>query len=300
MKKWICLVLAAVFLFSFAGCQQEPAHTDPSITATGPKPAAFLELPTERMELIEETWRENTYFGYQDDQAFCTINSAVDGIRYYGSYEIPGMYGSETCDIVYIPCKTLPVASQITLGGHTFRSRTAFGLYVFNSTELKSLGITMNTLHPLAGRVETESGISQVPADVLATAAALHREYEIWLYGSELAQMPQPEPDKSMSRLQASWLIWHGSVPTFDSPYGSRYYGTYSGFDIVFEPTMLTVVTTQVIGGMRFTYGSSFVLYAHKDGRFHELGDICERGLITAEEIAQICEVHYQYNPGWK
>lgn len=296
MKKWISFLLATVLLFSLVGCKQEPVETQPSTTATGPKPASFLELSAERKALIEEAWHEKTSFGYQDDQVFCSLNSAVDGIRYYGSYEIESSRGTQTIDILYIPCKTLPVASQITLGGHTFRSRMAFGLYVFSSTELESLGFTMNTLYPLADRVETENGISQVPEDVLAAAAALHREYEIWLYGSELAEMPEHDPDEAMMRLQASWLMWMGHVPNF----GDSYYGTYSGYDIVFEPTMLAVVTTMEIGGVEFTCGSSFVLYAHKDGQFHMLRDIYNQGLITAEEITQIGQAHRKYNPGWE
>lgn len=296
MKKWIRFLLATVLLFSLMGCKQGPVETQPATTATGPKPASFLELSAERKTLIEEAWHEKTSFGYRDDQVFCSLNSAVGGIRYYGSYEVEGLYGPETRDIVYIPCKTLPVASQITLGGHTFRSRRAFGLYVFSSSELQSLGVTVNAFYPLADVVETESGISQVPDDVLAAAAVLHREYEIWLYGSELAEMPEQNPDQAMLRLQASWLMYMGHVPNFDSQYGDRYYGTYSGYDIVFQPTMLTVMTTKEIAGVKFTYGSSFVLYAHKDGRFYMLEDIYDQGLITAKEIEKIGKAHNKNN----
>lgn len=304
MRIWTCLLLAAVLIFTLTACKYDARRTNATTNAsteattlpTGPKPTAFQQLTAERMALIEETWHEKTSFGYQDNQVFCSLDSAADGIRYYGSYEIENSRGTQTIDILYIPCKTLPVASQITLGGYTFRSRTAFALYVFSSTELESLGVTMNTFYPLADRVETESGISQVPEDVLAAAAALHREYEIWLYGSELAEMPQDPPDDRMMRLQASWLMWMGHVPNF----GDSYYGTYSGYDIVFQPTMLAVVTTMEIGGVEFTYGSSFILYAHKDGRFHMLRDVYEQGLITAEEIAQIGQAHRKYNPGWE
>lgn len=73
---------------------------------------------------------------------------------------------------------------------------------------------------------------------------------------------------------------------------GVRYYGTYEGYDIVFQQTQLTAVTTKTIAGQAFTHGSSFVLYAHKDGNLLMLSDVYEDGLISKESISFAREYH--------
>ena len=77
-------------------------------------------------------------------------------------------------------------------------------------------------------------------------------------------------------------------------PFGYRYYGTYEGYDIVFQATQLTAATTKAIAGQAFTHSSSFILYAHKDGNLLMLSDVYEDGLISKESIVAAREYHNQ------
>ena len=77
-------------------------------------------------------------------------------------------------------------------------------------------------------------------------------------------------------------------------PFGYRYYGTYEGYDIVFQATQLTAATTKAIAGQAFTHSSSFILYAHKDGNLLMLSDVYKDGLISKESITAAREYHNQ------
>lgn len=83
---------------------------------------------------------------------------------------------------------------------------------------------------------------------------------------------------------------WYGNK----GPCDYRYYGTYEGYDVVFQQTWQAAVTTKTIAGQAFTHGSSFILYAHKDGNLLMLSDVYEDGLISKESIAAAREYHNQ------
>ncbi len=308
MKKLTCILLSTLLLISLAGCQSSQKHnettvtkptvTEPAVTQPSiPKPDV-LELDAERQNLIQSEWHEShqARCGFTNDVAFCDLENRVDGIRYYGSFTRENYDGQVlTFDILYIPCESLPVASQFTIGEHTLRSRTGFGLYVFVSQHLSSLDITMNTFYPLANYVNSETGAPTIESDVLAVAVKMHSAYETYLYGSELSELPEEDPADSLLRLKAAWLLNRGTVPTFGERFGSRYYGTFGGYEIVFEPGQLTWVETQVIGGESFTYSYSFQLYAYKDWKFHKLKDVYDGGLISQDDIAEIAQIHREW-----
>ena len=83
---------------------------------------------------------------------------------------------------------------------------------------------------------------------------------------------------------------WYGNK----GPCDYRYYGTHEGYDVVFQQTQQAAVTTKTIAGQAFTHGSSFILYAHKDGNLLMLSDVYEDGLISKESIAAAREYHNQ------
>ena len=83
---------------------------------------------------------------------------------------------------------------------------------------------------------------------------------------------------------------WYGNI----GPCDYRYYGTYEGYDVVFQQTWQAAVTTKTIAGQAFTHGSSFILYAHKDGNLLMLSDVYEDGLISKESIVAAREYHNQ------
>lgn len=305
MKRFFHILLALLLLLSLAACQVSPENTEPTGTepnATEPTQARypfFPQLEEEKMALILTAWQEGARYGFPENMTFCDIDTKTDGIRYYDSFTGPD---GTVYDIVYVPCPGLAVASQISISSsvgegkdmtHTFRSRSGFGLYVFYTQHYEALDVTAHYFHPLA---DTE--YASIPALIISRAAKLHSEYEKWFYGSELTELPEADPGQQLQRLQASYLMRWGVVPSFQEFYGPFYYGTYSGYDIVLEPTGLTWIEAQVIGNEEFVFGSSFILYAHKDGQFHKLKDIYEAGMISDEELAQIAQAHRERRNG--
>jgi len=74
----------------------------------------------------------------------------------------------------------------------------------------------------------------------------------------------------------------------------TRYYGTENGYIILFklENVLLGNETGQTIAGYRFKNGNGRILnfYAYKDGKFIELEDAYEQGLISKDMIKTIWE----------
>ena len=71
-----------------------------------------------------------------------------------------------------------------------------------------------------------------------------------------------------------------------------RYYGTESGYAIVFIPTALPIETNIVIGEYAFSHPSGFALMAYRQGSFTKLNDIYEQGLISDDTIRAAWEKH--------
>ena len=217
---------------------------------------------------------------------FCDPEEGIDGIRYYGSFTWKYNSGkSDTYDILFVPCKNLPVASEFTLEGHTFRSRNSFCLYIYSAS---------STLYPLTTFVEEMAPAYTIEEDVLVRAVELHAEYESALYGSVLTEMPQEKPADNLLRVKAAYLMNIGSVPRFGEPDGERYYGNFSGYDIVFMiwPTDMNATLTGTIGGQTFYYHRYFSLFAIKDWQLEELAVVFKEGHISQEDIVQLAKIH--------
>ena len=75
---------------------------------------------------------------------------------------------------------------------------------------------------------------------------------------------------------------------------GVHYYGTYSGYDILFISGNLAVISEETIGSKTFTHNSSMALYAHKDGHFYLLRDLYESGNFSNGYIVTIYERHVE------
>lgn len=76
---------------------------------------------------------------------------------------------------------------------------------------------------------------------------------------------------------------------------GLRYYGSYDGFDVLFNATDSATATSQQIGNAEFAHSGSFVLYAYADGQLRPLDEIFDEGLITEEALSLIATLHEQY-----
>ena len=75
-----------------------------------------------------------------------------------------------------------------------------------------------------------------------------------------------------------------------------RYYGTFNGYVILFSPGQTAVMTSQEIGGEKFDYTSSFVIYGYKNGQFQNLSELFETGIVDADDIVGIAKAHKKYN----
>lgn len=74
--------------------------------------------------------------------------------------------------------------------------------------------------------------------------------------------------------------------------WGHRYYGSDNGYDILFGGGQMTASTTKYIAGKEFAYGSSFNLYAYKDGVIMDLDKAYTDGLISEEAIERAVQYH--------
>lgn len=80
--------------------------------------------------------------------------------------------------------------------------------------------------------------------------------------------------------------------------HGIRYYGTFSGYDIILVPIYMNQLPGghRVIGGYHFWCEEVFQLYAYKDDTLVHLTDAYEDRLLTKTQIAQIHQCFEQYN----
>ena len=298
MIRSISLMLVAVFCLSLLlGCSRSGIVTPPQDgpEETGTANASLPSLSAERMAKIEAEWKQSKLCDWAKNAVFCQPDSKQDGIRYYGSYTITTPDESVTYDILYLSCDTLPVPSEITLGGYTFRSRTAFSLLIFSSRKLEALGIEMSVFSPLTMHGQPEGGDGAMRDEVrtaLATAVELHNTYETRFYGSYLKKLPAQQSDSGEMQMQAAWLVHNGSLPQFSEHGLLRYYGHFDGFGIVFQETNLQALSGITIAGRKFSHNTSFVLYAFANGSFIPLEEAYENNLISAKSVWAIADAH--------
>ena len=112
--------------------------------------------------------------------------------------------------------------------------------------------------------------------------------------------------DAEKQQIEAAWLREMGySLPQWcqgeekGGPCGGvHYYGTYKGYDILFISGDLAVIGTETIGEITFTHASNMSLYAHKDGQFYLLRDLCEAGDFNYGYLHTIYERHTECQQG--
>ena len=74
-----------------------------------------------------------------------------------------------------------------------------------------------------------------------------------------------------------------------------RYYGTENGYAFIFVKGVLTTYYTIEIGPKLFRSGSSFELFAYKDGTFIKLKDAYDQGLVSLDAIEDARLIHREY-----
>ena len=70
------------------------------------------------------------------------------------------------------------------------------------------------------------------------------------------------------------------------------FYGEYNGAYVMFIDTpylaYLDAITTQVVDGVTFVYGSSHTLDVYNNGSFYSVGEAFENGLLTHNDLVDI------------
>ena len=105
--------------------------------------------------------------------------------------------------------------------------------------------------------------------------------------------MPKLSEEKKVE-IEDTWYTqyrwrWH------DEGGRCRYYGTYEGYDILFNQMgelFADVIGTQKIAGIEFFSGNPFNFYGYRDGKLYEVHELYEQGKLSAESIASAAEIH--------
>jgi hypothetical protein len=84
----------------------------------------------------------------------------------------------------------------------------------------------------------------------------------------------------------ASFGGWMGEGGT------GRYYGTESGYAILYIPNALQIASSITIGEYTFSHPAGFNLFAYRDKTFYTLVEIYEQGLISDDTIRAAWEKH--------
>lgn len=103
---------------------------------------------------------------------------------------------------------------------------------------------------------------------------------------SELSAEVKAEMDVAWQRQKGEKLQWDGV---------SGYYGTYGGVVVYIVSGDDGAIGKRVVAGEVFSWPSSFVIYAYKDGDFYDLEMAYEKGVLTKKNIESIAERHDEY-----
>ena len=97
--------------------------------------------------------------------------------------------------------------------------------------------------------------------------------------------------------VETAWREIKGRDLVLDDDFGHRYYGTYQGAVVIFEPAWIQgmvfdVITELEIAGETFVWGCDFQIYVYKDGEICTLKNAYQYGKVTQENIKTIREYH--------
>ena len=92
--------------------------------------------------------------------------------------------------------------------------------------------------------------------------------------------------------VETAWREIKGRDIAWDD-HGHRYYGTYQGAVVIFEPVgIIDTVTELEVAGETFVWGYNFQIYVYKDGEICTLKNAYQYGMLTQENIKAIREYH--------
>ena len=334
MRQVSLLLAIVVLLGCFSGCQkayrcdcttatpgtslQNPAQTDPLIT-TDPTPSTTVQpddvlpdLSQDKKMIIELLWKCSTLRGSTEASATFRdmtpdVGRPLNGIRYYGTYELEYHNTRYAYDILYIPTPNFDVTSVTSLNGYRFFSRCAFRLYAFRYTTDAERENRYVEFIPLRAFHNADS---EEVKTMFAEIYELHKVYETAIYGYSLGMLPEIFEGDEHERILSVWLTCTSKI-LYESQFEKRYYGNFDGYDIFEHPSHLYQYigsTSQTIGAYTFTETRTFIdilgderlehfeLFAIKNGELKTLKEIYDTGYgyISDESLAQIYEIFQQ------
>ena len=79
-----------------------------------------------------------------------------------------------------------------------------------------------------------------------------------------------------------------------------EFYGTYNGYTVVANKTMLSAVTSFEINGYKFSYSNMTDVMVYRGSEKHHLTEAYQKGYITDTDIAKIHEAYLRYQVFYK
>ena len=201
-----------------------------------------------------------------------------------------GVYGEYT---VFLRYGKTDAETTISIGGVEFFEPCGFSLLAFRDGEVKELRDVFE-----AGEISLED-INAIKEKDVAIEKYLEwvkendkRTEKEKLYQNaknaitELDEETKGKIEKAMAKRDQKNIApnWYGFP---DKNLSSlRCYGVFEKCIVLFEPTMLTAISTEFVADSEFTFGSSFGLYGYCNGEICALEEAYEKGYITREEVA--------------
>lgn len=103
-------------------------------------------------------------------------------------------------------------------------------------------------------------------------------------------------------QIEADWnfreaVVWFDKSSRNSLHSSVRYYGSYGGYDILFSNLGLQTDSFESISiaGVTIRFGSSFQMYAYRDGVFYTLQEVYDREEITDSDVETIADMHERY-----
>ena len=106
--------------------------------------------------------------------------------------------------------------------------------------------------------------------------------------------------DSRMSEIENAWYTatgtafgdWEDGAAVTE---GTRYYGTYNGYDILFRPTHGEAETHLCVADVSFSHWNTFEIFAYCDGSFATLEDLSASGVLSTTDIRMLSLTHLAY-----
>lgn len=293
MKKYAIFLAVALLLGIFAGCQpsSKTLSNDPAKSTeeqqtmnTNVSEPSEPSIPAEELQALNADILE----------AFCQMAGEVVA-EVADQLSVRHYWHQEDTYAVYIDGlgEYEQALTSVLIYSKEWLFPTTQPLYVYYEGSCKELKEALASGSKMGMRMETMTAFHEYHT----TKNSKLYDPENW---PEKAELSCPALLTSQKRVQIEaafgWEFFGTDVWWFslENRVALRYYGTYNGYDVLFELGVAQAVSTQVIADSTFRNSSSFRLFAHKDGEFFELAELFGDGLVSREDIAKIAQLHNQ------